>query len=139
LIPKNNKNLKTINDLRPISLTNFEYRIFTKIIVNRLNSINNEIIQSFSQTCSIKNRRMDDSINLLRDIVQNSNLGKIEGIYLVSVDQRKASDSISHKYLFSLLKHLNSGNFLYNNITRLYKGSWTKIEINGTPNPSLNT
>jgi hypothetical protein len=132
LIPKNNKNLKTINDLRPISLTNFEYRIFTKIIVNRLNSINNEIIKSFSQTCSIKNRRMDDSVNLLRDIIQNSKLGKNEGVLLVSVDQRKAFDSISHKYLFSLIKHLNLGDFLYNNITRLYKGSWTKIEINGS-------
>jgi hypothetical protein len=75
---------------------------------------------------------MDDSINLLRDIVQNSNLGKNQGIYIVSVDQRKAFDSISHKYLFSSLKHLNLGNFLYNNITRLYTGSWTKIEINGS-------
>jgi hypothetical protein len=50
LIPKNCNNEKKIKDLRPISLTNFEYRIFTKILTNRLRKISNLII-SDSQTC----------------------------------------------------------------------------------------
>jgi hypothetical protein len=32
LIPKNNNSIKTINDLRPISLTNIDYRIYTKAL-----------------------------------------------------------------------------------------------------------
>lgn len=32
LIPKNNNSIKEINDYRPITLTNFDYRIFAKVI-----------------------------------------------------------------------------------------------------------
>jgi hypothetical protein len=44
LIPKNNNKTKNINDLRPISLTNIDYRIFTKILANRLKSIGDSVI-----------------------------------------------------------------------------------------------
>ena len=36
LIPKNSNKVKSINDMRPISLTNYDYRIFTKVLSNRL-------------------------------------------------------------------------------------------------------
>ena len=61
LIPKNKKEIKGVNDLRPISLTNFEYRIFTKILANRFRLIGHKIIQDH-QTCSIFGRRMNDII-----------------------------------------------------------------------------
>ena len=71
LIPKNNNKIKTINDLRPISLTNIEYRIYTKAITRRLREISNYII-SDHQTCSIKNRRINDNLILMRDIILNA-------------------------------------------------------------------
>jgi len=70
LIPKNNKEIKEINDLRPISLTNFEYRILTKILANRFRSITHKIINDH-QTCSIFERRMNN-IWLLNDLLINS-------------------------------------------------------------------
>ena len=39
LIPKNNNSMKSINDLRPISLTNIDYRIYTKALANRMRII----------------------------------------------------------------------------------------------------
>jgi len=71
LIPKNKNDIKTINDLRPISLTNFEYRIFTKILTNRLNNISHILIGE-NQTCSIAGRRMNDNIIFLRDIIHDA-------------------------------------------------------------------
>ena len=65
LIPKNDKKEKNINDLRPISLTNLEYRIFTKILANRLNKLGPKLF-SDCQTCSIKGWRINDSINTQR-------------------------------------------------------------------------
>jgi hypothetical protein len=55
LIPKNNNDVKTKNDLRPISLTNIDYRIYTKVLANRLRIIADKIIGDH-QTCSIKGR-----------------------------------------------------------------------------------
>ena len=53
LIPKNDKKEKGINDLRPISLTNLEYRIYTKILANRFNKLGPKLF-SDCQTCSVK-------------------------------------------------------------------------------------
>jgi hypothetical protein len=98
LIPKNNNLIKNINDLRPFSLTNIDYRIYTKILANRLRVVSASVIGDH-QTCSIPNRRINDNINLIRDIIFENNLNGSE-LYLVSVDQSKAFDRLSHKYLF---------------------------------------
>ncbi len=66
---------------------------------------------SDSQTCSILGRRMNDNVTQIRDIIDDANL-KNKELFIVSVDQSKAFDSISHKNLFKLLKHLNLGNSL---------------------------
>ena len=128
LIPKNDKTKKSIDDLRPISLTNYEYRLFTKILTVRLNSMSYKIIGEH-QSCSIKGRRMSDNITLTRDIIHFSNL-RNKKLNLISVDQRKAFDSISHTYLFKLLEHLNMGDFLLSNIKRLYSKSYATIIAN---------
>jgi hypothetical protein len=107
LIPKNKKEEKTVNDLRPISLTNYEYRIFTKVMANRIRKVSMKLI-SDSQTCSILGRRMNDNVTQIRDIIDDANL-KNKELFVVSIDQSKAFYSISHKYLFKLLKHLNLG------------------------------
>ena len=83
LIPKNDIKTKSINDLRPISLTNFEYRIFTKILVNRFNKIGPFLFQD-TQTCSVRGRRINDSINAIKDVIDDANLKKIEA-FIVSV------------------------------------------------------
>lgn len=128
LIPKNANKIKGINDLRPISLTNFEYRIFTKILSNRMRAVSFKIIGEH-QTCSILGRKINDNINLLRDIIEDANVRK-RILYLISVDQRKAFDSISHNYLYRLIEHMNFGEFMCSSIKRIYNNSYAKIEIN---------
>lgn len=128
LIPKNDNTIKNVNDLRPISLTNFEYRIFTKILVNRFRAISHKIIGEH-QTCSILGRKINDNINLLRDIIEDANVRK-RILYLISVDQRKAFDSISHAYLYRLIEHMNFGEFMCASIRRIYDNSYARIEIN---------
>jgi len=128
LIPKNNKVIKGINDLRPISLTDFEYRILTKILANRFRSIAHKIINDH-QTCSIFERRMNDNIWLLNDLLIDSN-NKKRDLNIILADQKKAFDSISHRYIFALIKHLNLGDFIFNTIKRIYNDSSAKIVLN---------
>ena len=69
-IPKNDKKVKSKNDLRPISLTNYEYRIWTKVLFLRCKRVS-EFYFSDVQTCSIPGRRIHDNLIAIRDILQN--------------------------------------------------------------------
>ena len=129
LIPKNQNKIKTINDLRPISLTNYEYRIRAKIFSNRLYKLSNKLIEDH-QTCGIIGRRMNDNLVLVRDLINDSNLRKKE-LKLIGADQRKAYDSISHTYIFALLDHIELGSFFIENIKKIYTDSYTNILVNG--------
>ena len=127
LIMKNKEIVKTNNDLRPISLTNFEYRIYTKVLANRLRKVCPMLFLDY-QTCSVNGRRINDGLNLIKDIIYDSNLENKE-LYLVSIDQRKAFDSISHNYLFALLDHLNINSFITNSIKRIYRQSFASLVV----------
>ena len=120
--------MKGINDLRPLSLTNFEYRIYTKILVNRFNKLG-PMLFSDCQTCSVKGRRINDSINTIKDIIEDANIKNNEA-FLTSIDQRKAFDSFSHLYLFYLLDYLNISLFLNNSVKRIYRQSYAYICVN---------
>ena len=128
LIPKNDKKVKGINDLRPISLTNFEYRIYTKILANRFNKLGPSLF-SDCQTCSVKGRRINDSINTIKDVIEDANMKMIE-TYIISIDQSKAFDRMSHKYLFYLLDFIEFGRFLINSVKRIYGQSYAYICVN---------
>jgi hypothetical protein len=136
LLPKNNSKVKTVNDLRPISLTNYEYRIFTKILANRIRKVSMKLVGD-NQTCSIKGRRINDNINLIKDILCDANI-KNKELYLISVDQSKAFDSLSHNYMFKLLEHLNLGEFFINSIRRVYDNSFACLEVNKKKSKRIN-
>ena len=63
LIMKNLNIVKNKNDLRPISLTNFEYRIYTKILANRFKKVSPYLFLDY-QTCSVYGRRINDCLNV---------------------------------------------------------------------------
>ena len=73
LIMKNLNIIKNKNDLRPISLSNFEYRIYTKILTNRFKKVSPYLFLDY-QTCSVYGRRIHDCINVIRDVIYDANL-----------------------------------------------------------------
>ena len=79
-------------------------------------------------TCSIKGKRINDSINLIRNFISDADKKEKE-LYLISADQRKAFDS-RHDYIFKLIDHMKFVTFMTENIKRLYKKSFAHIEIN---------
>ena len=89
LINKNLNKIKTNKDLRPISLTNFEYRIYTKVLANRFKIVGPHLFLDY-QTCSVHGRRINDSINAIKDCVEDAGLNNKE-LYLCSFDQKKHS------------------------------------------------
>jgi hypothetical protein len=109
LLPKEGKDPKEIGNWRPITLTNCDLKIITKALAIRLSLVADKIIDN-SQTAYIPGRSVMDNIRLIQDIIQdNSTVDRI----LVSLDAKKAFDSVSHSYIELVLDKYGFGdNFI---------------------------
>ena len=129
LIPKKDKDLAELNNWRPISLLNTDYKIATKVIANRIKKILPNIIDS-SQTGFIKGRYIGENIRLLFDLIEQTEENDIPGL-LFFTDFEKAFDSISHKYLVDTLKFFNFGPSFIKWIEVFYNDATSCISNNG--------
>ena len=66
LIRKDESNLTTLSNLRPITLLNEDYKILAKVIAKRIESVLPKLIQS-DQTGFIKGRFIGQNVRLLND------------------------------------------------------------------------
>ena len=92
LMDKPDKNLLDIDHWRPLNLLNVNYKIYAKILANRLQCVMNDII-SKDQTGFLKGRRMTDNIldlNLIIDYCQKQEIPAI----ITVIDFKKAFDTI---------------------------------------------
>ena len=104
-IPKNDKKVKSKNDLRSISLTNYEYRIWTKVLFLRCKRVS-EFYFSDVQTCSIPGRRIHDNLIAIRDILVNSNEIFSRKLIILKILSNKWSLRV--KSINTCLRHLSS-------------------------------
>ena len=92
LIPKKNKDKTLLDNLRPISLLNVDYKILTKTLVKRLEKVLPTIINP-DQTGYVKGRFIGENVRLIRDIMFFTEHTKKPGI-AIFLDFRKAFDTI---------------------------------------------
>ena len=106
IIPKQNKDLTSLDSWRPISLLNVDYKIATKVIANRVKHVITKIIHN-SQTGFIKGRYIGENIRLLFEIIDNAEEENKPGLIFFT-DFEKAFDSIDHTYIINCLNILTS-------------------------------
>ena len=122
LIPKPNKDTTSLENLRPISLLNVDYKILTKTIANRLEKVLPKIINP-DQTGYVKGRYIGENVRLILDIMSYTDKTKVPGVALF-IDFRKAFDTIEWDFLIDTLDKFNFGpdvrnwvKIFYNNVT----------------------
>ena len=122
LIPKPNKDTTSLENLRPISLLNVDYKILTKAIAKRLEKVLPKIINP-DQTGYVKNRYIGENVRLILDIMSNTEEKNLPGAALF-IDFRKAFDTIEWNFLTDTLNNFNFGadiqnwvRIFYNNVT----------------------
>ncbi|KAM9316586.1 LOW QUALITY PROTEIN: uncharacterized protein PAF06_007630 [Gastrophryne carolinensis] len=91
-----------LKNWRPISLLNVDYKILAKVLANRLRSVIGQIV-NLDQTYGIPGRRIADSLALVRDTVHYIQTHNMHGA-LVSLDQEKAFDRVSHGFMSKVLQ-----------------------------------
>ena len=89
-----------------------DYKIISKPLASRLKKVLPNLI-STQQTTYVKNRFIVESGRLIADIIEITNILNKEGI-LVTMDIKKAFDSLDHTSVISVLTKIGFGNNFVN-------------------------
>ena len=92
---------------RPITLLTTDYKILSKAVANGLHEVLPIIIHS-DQTASIRGRTINDNARLLHDVISYASTNSVP-LAVVSIDQMKAFNRVSHNFLFKCFKRFGFG------------------------------
>ena len=118
-----------LGNLRPISLTNTDYKILAKSLANRLKKVAGEIINE-DQNGYLKGRHSGIVIRAVDDIIEYTDTMNMSGAIL-SLDYSKAFDSISKEFMLKSLHKFGFGPGFINWISILNSCSMSCILYNG--------
>ena len=127
LIPKKSKDKTILENLRPISLLNVDYKILTKVIAKRIEKVLPTLINP-GQTGYVKGRYIGENVRLIYDLIHYTDKLNQKGINIF-LDFKKAFDSIEWNYLLEALQLFNFGHDIQN---------WIKIFYNNVTSCVLN-
>ena len=105
LLEKRGKDKRFIQNWRPISLINYDAKLLSKAMAERLKQVLPFLI-SHDQTAYVANRFLGESVRLISDILEITEKLNIEG-FLLTMDIEKAFDSVDHPFLFAVLEQMN--------------------------------
>lgn len=125
LIPKPGKDPTLLDNLRPITLLNNDYKLLTHIFANRLKSGITQII-SDTQSGFLKGRSIHNNIRLVLDLIDYNNLIDNEG-FILFLDFYKAFDMIEHEFMFQALDLFGFGSNFINVIRLLYRDTNSSV------------
>ena len=118
-----------LQNWRPISLTNTDYKILAKCLANRVNKVIENII-SEDQVGYIKGRNVSTILRTIDDLIEYWNLKNKPGI-LLALDFQKAFDTISKNYMLSAFKKFGFGPDLQQWVKVLFANTRSSIIYNG--------
>ena len=123
------KGTKTkISNYRPISLLNYDLKIFTKCLTNRLKPFMTNL--SHENQYAKPGKQIFSIANLLRDLWWDASDSKTDA-YFVSIDFKKAFDSIDQRWLSRVLQKMNFPMKFIRTINSLNKDANVRVLVNG--------
>lgn len=129
ILYKNRGSPLKLENYRPLSLLNTEYKILTKVLANRIKMTVGSII-SPSQAYSIPGRDITDTICTIRDVVDS--MGKDgEGGLILCMDLNKAFDRVEHSFIEQVMKRVGFGERMLGWINLIYSNAKSCVKTNG--------
>jgi len=119
-----------IENYRPITLTNTDYKILTKMITTKLRKLAHKIIHP-NQAGFIPKRGLYDYTRITEAMIHFCETYEKDG-YIMALDQEKAYDKIAHDYLWKTLEQFNFPQKFIFKIKELYKNARTIVSVNKT-------
>ena len=117
LVPKEDSSLLLLSNWHPITLLNVDYKIASKVIAERLESVLLKLINP-DQTGFVKGRYIGQNIQLLMDALEQTSRQDILGILLL--DFRKAFDTLEWPFIQETLSAFNFGESIKHWVSTFY-------------------
>ena len=129
LIPKT-PNADNIDQYRPLALTNFKFKIISKVLADRLSQILPNLI-SQEQRGFIRGRNIKDCIALTSEAINVLDKKSFGGNLAMKIDVSKAFDTLSWEFLIYILEKFSFNRTFRNWITSILHSANISISING--------
>ena len=123
------KDATKIENYRPITLLNTDYKLLTKALSLQLLDSVGQIIDK-DQAGFIPGRSIFDHIRLSRIMTTFAEVAEKNGA-IVALDQEKAYDKLTHRYLWKTLETFNLPKRFIDTVKNLYANAHTTVAING--------
>ena len=133
LIPKKDKHKVFLDNWRPISLLNTDYKIATKAIAARIAKVLPSLIHG-DQIDYIKGRFIGQNVRLIADIIKCTDTLDISGIALF-LDLKKVFESLEWNFIIKALETFGFGAPLIQRVKIFYKNFQSCVINNGFPTP----
>ncbi|CAI5483135.1 unnamed protein product [Closterium sp. Yama58-4] len=118
-----------LENYRPITLLSFTYKVIARVVADRMKRVLHEVI-SPEQYGFLPGRRLSDVVGLVADVIEAAKNKDLD-LYLLLVNFKKAFDSVSRNFLFTVLERMGFPSRLVDWVRGLHKDTWTSLLING--------
>jgi hypothetical protein len=135
LLPKEGKDIRDIRNWRPITLSNCDSKIITKALAIKMSKVLDDLIDP-NQTAYVKGRSVTDNLRSILFMKDHCVEEEVDAV-LISLDAKKAFDSVSHQYTETILKNYGFGPQFIKCFKTLYSKISAKILINGHLSDSI--
>ena len=129
LLPKEGKDIRDIKNWRPITLSNCDAKIITKALACKVSKVLDSIIDE-AQTAYVPGRSVADNLRTNFFFKTHCKMNNIDAV-LISLDAKKAFDSVDHRYIEETLIAYGFGKGFIDIFKLLYKDLTARILVNG--------
>lgn len=135
LIPKSGDQ-SLLENHRPISLLNADYKLFTKLLANRISSFLNRLLGP-GQTAGLRELSCIDNLKDVRRILTRSMESKKFKGFMLSIDLEKAFDNVNHAYLWKILEKFGFPEQMVTCLKNLYGQASSRVLYKGFLTPEF--
>ena len=122
---------------RPITLQNLNYKIFYKVLSNRLSKVIHKIV-SRHQHAFVPGRVISDPIHLIRLMIERA-ARKNTKHAVVFADIMKAFDQVSHEFIYQMLATVGIPQRFIDWVKMSFKNTEVQLIVNGYLSESYST
>ncbi|XP_026399657.1 uncharacterized protein LOC113295543 [Papaver somniferum] len=122
----------TLRKFRPIGLSNFFFKIFTKIIATRLGNVLDNLV-SEEQVAFMKGRNIHENICLASEMVNEVHIKCKDGNFGLKLDISQAFDTVSRSFVLEVFRRYGSSENWCSWILHILQSARISILFNGNP------